>query len=460
MCNRILHCANFILLASAAIVLAFLLYSFMEKPAFLQGYLPIFYLLSLIVLSFLCTIILKAGQDIKVKTVLLVFSIIFSTYMIELVLSLMHDDTLLRSNRAHVAQLLDVPFDPRSKYQAMLDFQSAGIEAYAFHNSTQYMYFDNSELMPLGFISEKTVIYCNESGEFMIYKSDEHGFNNPTGLYDNTAIDYVLIGDSFALGNCVKREDNIAGRLTGSGNKVLNLGMGNTGPLYQLAILKEFGQPLRPGSVLWFFYEGNDHEGIQHEKRSSILMSYLTEGFSQHLMERQSRADTLIIDALRNYLDPVTTKRGRNLQGPETESPDTSVWKKLLLFSTLSEIRGRLGLAGRCTIPVEPLFEDIMTETARVIDSWGGDLFFVYLPAWERYQEKPNYCRKRFLTQGKQHVSALIREMKIPFIDIERVFSSHPDPLSLFPFRIKGHYNAEGYGLVTTTVERYLTQNQ
>ena len=35
-------------------------------------------------------------------------------------------------------------------------------------------------------------------------------------------------------------------------------------------------------------------------------------------------------------------------------------------------------------------------------------------------------------------------ELDIPIIDIHNeVFKTHPDPLSLFPFRIAGHYNAE-----------------
>jgi len=37
-------------------------------------------------------------------------------------------------------------------------------------------------------------------------------------------------------------------------------------------------------------------------------------------------------------------------------------------------------------------------------------------------------------------------ELDIPIIDIQKeVFDIHPDPLSLFPFRIFGHYNAERY---------------
>ena len=48
-------------------------------------------------------------------------------------------------------------------------------------------------------------------------------------------------------------------------------------------------------------------------------------------------------------------------------------------------------------------------------------------------------------------------ELDIPIIDIHNeVFKIHPDPLSLFPFRIPGHYNAEGYRLIAEAIEKQL----
>ena len=47
--------------------------------------------------------------------------------------------------------------------------------------------------------------------------------------------------------------------------------------------------------------------------------------------------------------------------------------------------------------------------------------------------------------------------LDIPIIDIHNeVFKTHPDPLSLFPFRIPGHYNAEGYRLVAEAIGKQL----
>lgn len=37
-------------------------------------------------------------------------------------------------------------------------------------------------------------------------------------------------------------------------------------------------------------------------------------------------------------------------------------------------------------------------------------------------------------------------------VDMHKIFRAHSDPLSLFPMRVPGHYNAEGSALVAQTV--------
>ena len=46
-----------------------------------------------------------------------------------------------------------------------------------------------------------------------------------------------------------------------------------------------------------------------------------------------------------------------------------------------------------------------------------------------------------------------VEKLNIPIIDLYKdLFSGHPDPKSLFPFRTYGHYNEEGYRLVAETI--------
>ena len=51
------------------------------------------------------------------------------------------------------------------------------------------------EFYPLGSISKFATVYDNEGGYFPIIELDEHGFNNPKGLYNKDEVDIVLVGD-------------------------------------------------------------------------------------------------------------------------------------------------------------------------------------------------------------------------------------------------------------------------
>jgi len=77
-------------------------------------------------------------------------------------------------------------------------------------------------------------------------------------------------------------------------------------------------------------------------------------------------------------------------------------------------------------------------------------MYFVYLPAFERYLTGNGHPNRDFVMQT-------VKELDIPIIDIHmEVFDPHLDPLSLFPLRVNGHYNAEGYRLVAETIEKRL----
>jgi Lysophospholipase L1 and related esterases len=81
-----------------------------------------------------------------------------------------------------------------------------------------------------------------------------------------------------------------------------------------------------------------------------------------------------------------------------------------------------------------------------MVSDWGGKMYLVYLPNFERYTIDNVHPDHDFVMQTAT-------ELGIPIIDIHsEVFDPHPDPLSLFPFSIRGHYNAEGYKLVAEAI--------
>ena len=106
---------------------------------------------------------------------------------------------------------------------------------------------------------------------------------------------------------------------------------------------------------------------------------------------------------------------------------------------------------------IDPLFAEILTKAKAKVDGWEWKLYFVYLPQYERYTYK-GVTHDDF--RRKSEVIEVVKGLGIPVVDIhQEVFADHLDPLALFPFRLPGHYNADGYSevakAIVTSVNKY-----
>jgi hypothetical protein len=93
------------------------------------------------------------------------------------------------------------------------------------------------------------------------------------------------------------------------------------------------------------------------------------------------------------------------------------------------------------------LFDEVLLEAKRTVDEWGGRLYFVYLPGWNRYapiKGIANPDRNRVL-QGAAAAG-------LPVIDIHQSCATHKNPVALFPYGREGHYTGEGHQLVAEQV--------
>jgi hypothetical protein len=92
-----------------------------------------------------------------------------------------------------------------------------------------------------------------------------------------------------------------------------------------------------------------------------------------------------------------------------------------------------------------------LTQAEALVSSWGGTLYFVYLPSWERYGRDA-----RLAEIERTATLKLVSALEIPIIDVEPAFHAQRDPLALFPMRTFGHYNEEGNRLVADTILKSL----
>lgn len=364
------------------------------------------------------------SKNLKVNLSLLFFSLGITVYGFEIYLTFHHNES--------------------TRMKILNELRDSGVDAYP--NTYPYLFFKsnglattNDRIYPLGGISNITTIFNNESGYYPIIKTDEHGFNNPKGLYIENKVDIMLIGDSFTEGEAVHPDENISAVLRESGFNTISVGKGGNGPLIELATLKEFAEPLKPKIILWLYFV-NDLSDLTNEMESSFLKKYLNEyDYSQNLISRQEEIDDVLI----NYI-PAEWKKLKEKAEEKRKNP-----------IKLNKIRSMFNLTPTSTSPISTpislsIFRDILKKSKQITSNWGGTIYFVYLPAFERYLTSHEH-------QNHDVVMQTINQLNISIIDIHsKVFEPHPDPLSLFPFRANGHYTAEGYRLIAKTIEKQL----
>lgn len=389
---------------------------------------------------------LRLRTDHKITFVITGLSIIIGLYFLDIFIFYWRPPGgSPKTERIKVSKSKGISFDAREKLDVIMDFESQGIKAYPIVNPSFFiksngLKIDEAKILPLGGVSRKKTVQCNESGKWITYVSDEHGFNNPMGSFGFSGIDVLLLGDSFANGACVKREAGFAGQLRKiSGKKVITLGRGGNGPLTEFASLKEYGSTLKPKYVLWIYFEGNDLEDLCREQLSSILMKYRDSQFSQHLISRQSEIDSVLI----KYI-----QKERKIKKNGTEKAIVS----LLDIATLSHLRRKLGYFIPPSTSNLSFFKELIEKARNLTSSWGGKLIFVYLPSHGRYA----YNMKEDF-HNHDLILSVVENLNIPIIDIHKdVFKTYPDPISLFPFRLNGHYTGEGHRLVARSMYSHL----
>jgi hypothetical protein len=357
---------------------------------------------------------------------------------------------------AKLAGQSGVKMDTRDRVEVLSDLRKRKIDAVPAVMLGKIL--DNSvhgitgaQLFPIGGIARKVTVLCNELGQYVTYESDEHGFRNPRGIWKSARADMAVLGESFAGGYCVPNGETFADLFRKHYSVVLNLGMSGESSLLQLAAIKEYLPRYAPKIVLWVFSEGIDLYDLRDEAKSPLLMRYLEPNFSQHLLVRQREID--------HMLGRFITETEMSTDG--RRSTDTS-WSKLAgelpEMVKLSNLRSKLhmvyGITGdeaeALSIPAEAnhnLFRDALAQARDLTRRWGGTLYFVYLPSWERYGGNST-----IVDIERTRVLKAVSTLDIPIIDIQPAFQAQSDPLALFPMRRFGHYNELGNQIVAETV--------
>lgn len=397
---------------------------------------------------------LRLPSSWRVAVAISLAAIVPTLYAVELWLTLAQESNLARIATEHGASL-----DTRNKIDVILDLRARGTMAFPTVRAKELLVEgpdgalvspiqdDGRPLLPLATMPDSTIVACNETGRWLTYRSDRHGFRNPPGAWSGRPA-VALVGDSFAHGDCVGDDANLGALLRARLGSAVNLGVAGNGPLSMLATVKEYLPSLAPPVVLWFFFEGNDiSKDLPVERRSAVLTSYLKPDFSQGLAGRSDE----IARRLGAYLDGAMAEAMARIDDPEEVLLDYLKLYRLREAFGLDPVG--LGIVNDLDDDDFALFAAALAEAKRVVAGWGGQLLFVYLPDSTRYLSGPRHGVIR--EHIRSRTLAAVASVGLPVIDVHRVFAAEREPMAMFRYP-GSHYNERGYRTAANAVARAL----
>lgn len=308
-----------------------------------------------------------------------------------------------------------------------------------------------TEFFPLGSISNSNMLHCNENGYYSTFKSDKYGFNN--GEYDwdknQKEIDFFLIGDSYVHGACVNFQDTITGILKQYNLNVINIGMSGTGPLLQLATLREFAKLKKNKKYIWFYYDGNDLEDLNEELKNPILRMYLNDDtFSQQSPTNQYKTDLILENILKKEID-----RRKSL-----EKSHFDIFTRFLKLKNLISLKNEYFRSIKKSYENKPdkknLLENyslILKNTNIEIQKEKAELIVAYIPHINVFRNLNN-------ENNKKQIKEIVELNNLKFLDFEELIKDNvPNPLILFPELsiTDAHFNEKGYKFIAEIIKNY-----
>ena len=335
-------------------------------------------------------------------------------------------------------------WDDRTRIQVAQDLRRAGADAYPRLSGWDLrqlrLTIDGRAVQPLApSVAGALVVLCRETDEYITYVADERGFNNPKGGWLGES-DAVILGDSYVHGYCVPEAESLAHLLRRRWPTLLNLGVAGTGPLMQLAVLKEYAAVKRPRTVIWVYYEGNDLSDMEAEEISPILARYLRPGFTQGLLSDQELVDARLASRVAEMI----VELGEDAHG---FSGGTRFATRAREALTLRVLRSLAGIGARFPRRGSSLghLPAILREAKRTVESWGGELHLVYLPTSSRYGSWFGE-----VVRGRPELLQTAAALGLPVIDLEPSFRATGEARQLWV--PGGHLRTRGNAIVAERI--------
>ncbi len=281
-------------------------------------------------------------------------------------------------------------------------------------------FFNNLKIHPLSNIPNSMILSCNENGYYPTYVTDKLGFNNKP--LENNNIDLIVIGDSFANGECVNQDDNISSKLRKNHSiNAINIGLGGSGPLEYLAYAVEYVPFIKPKRSIVLFYEGNDIFHDLEFSKNSILNEYINDNY-QNILKNHG----YFLEKTNEYLALKTNKENFN-------------FNKNILIGKI-QIRN-LYIKKKIILSKEKIIKHkiILKKLKKIMNQNNVEFEgIIFLPDWVSIKKN-----KRNI-ENVNLIKKLLNQLDIKYYDFYEIIKDKP--LNYFASKkVNSHFNPAGY---------------
>jgi hypothetical protein len=347
-----------------------------------------------------------------------------------------------------IARRQSVAFDERTISEVVSSLRAQGTDALPGIARSWAQQQEPRRALPEGFYplshaANVAVVECNEGGEYLVYRTDEFGFNNPRGLVSG-GIDVALVGESHGLGYCVPAAESFAALIRRAHPRTANFSLADSRSLSMLATFREYVEPLRPPVVLWIVDPGFADPGPEHD--DPVLSRYLDPAFSQGLIHRQSEVDA----AVRQWVTALQAAADERL----TAAIEQARANRFREVPKLRHVRSLFQVGSSRTAPLpEPdlaAFASVLSLVDQTVRKWDGRLLVVLIAQFGNIAgEAPAKLRHVRITE-------ILHDLGIDFVDASDAFLAHDDPQGLFTLRTANHPNPAGHALLAARILQHI----
>ena len=391
---------------------------------------------------------MKKILNYSIHIIIIIYSveILFFVFSTDIEKSLVN----IKNKRIEIAKMKQLNFDSREPEEVFIDMKKKNPNlGVPFYYSSLFENFEvfkeakkNKNIIPFrGPINKKT-LSCAEDLNYKTINNDRYGFKNPDYIYNNE-IDVILLGGSFTEGYCYNIDKDIAGNLNLENISTLNLGVAATGPLVSLAVLKEFGSTYKPKNIFYLYYEGNNLDMLEWEKKDLNLIKYLNKNYKNYYLDQYDEIKTFLDKAEKESLEQINNKfliiqqinklKKNNYIGSIKDILELTILKNRIrnLFNTKKKNYDL------------KILNNIIVEMQNESKKWKGNFTFVYLPSWERYFNKNSNTQP--VIKLRNEIISNLEKNNIQVIDITNSFSNLQNLKDFYPLGYIGHVNEKGY---------------